>query len=293
MSGFAQEMLALVDRVFESLSAPPVRALHLPPKFTPGAKDGEFCALELTDGSIGLSYALLTGAQEALASQRSLLDVAGMPALELARRYGSEQALPRALGLAAINALSQHLFRRAGYPLATTANSLGLLDPKPGEVVGMVGLFPPLTRRILAAGASLVVVELDPALVGARDGYRVTLDHRELWRCDKVLSTTTLMLNDTLDEVIAACAHARALVLVGPGGGCLPDPLFARGVSALGGTAIVDRDGFVGALTRGEAWGAHARKYVIARDAYPGVDALLERARAGGAGGAGGPQPSR
>lgn len=290
MSGFAAQMLALAQRAFAGLAPPPVRALHLPPAFTRGSKDGEFCALELADGSIGLTYALLGDTQRALQgaqtghdARATLLKVEGMPALELAGRYLGDDALARALGLAAINALSQHLFRRAGYVPAAATDSIGLLDPRPGERIGMVGLFPPLTRRILAAGASLVVVELDPSLAGERDGYLVTLDHRELARCDKVLSTTTLMLNDTLDEVIAACAHARALVLIGPGGGCLPDALFARGVTALGGTAIVDRDGFVAALGRGEAWGANARKYVIARDAYPGVDALVERVlRAGG-----------
>ena len=282
MAGFAREMLALTTRALAPLSPPPVRALHLPPEFTRGSKDGEFCALELADGSIGLSYALLGDTHSALVSGRALPRLAGMPSLELAAQFASAEALPRALGLAAINALSQHLFRRAGYLPATATDSIGLLDPKPGERVGMVGWFPPLTRRNLAAGASLVVVELDPALAGERDGYTVTLDHLELSGCDKVLSTTTLMLNDTVDEVIAACAKARALVLIGPGGGCLPDALFARGVSALGGTAIVDRDGFVDALSRGDAWGEHARKYLIARDDYPGVDALVERARASG-----------
>ena len=283
MSGFADELIALVERSLAPLSPPPASALHLPPAFTRGAKDGEFCALELADGSIGLTYALLGDTERALRSGRRALDVAGVPALELASRYRSRDPLDRALGLAAINALSQHLFARAGYAPAAATDSLGLLDPKPGERVGMVGLFPPLTRRILAAGASLVVVELDPGLAGERDGYTVALDHRVLADCDKVLSTTTLMLNDTLDAVVAACRGARALVLVGPGGGCLPDPLFARGVTGLGGTAIVDRDGFVGALTRGEPWGAHARKYLIARDGYPGVAALVERAlRAGG-----------
>ncbi len=280
MAGFAQEMLSLIARALAPLSPPPVRALHLPPEFTRGSKDGEFCALELADGSIGLSYALLGDTEQALVCGRAPPQLAGTASLELAQQFASPRALPRALGLAAINALSQHLFRRAGYLPATATDSIGLLEPKPGERVGMVGWFPPLTRRILAAGASLVVVELDPALAGARDGYTVTLDRRELSRCDKVLSTTTLMLNDTVDEVIDACANARALVLVGPGGGCLPDALFARGVSALGGTAIVDRDGFTDALARGQPWGGHARKYVIARDDYPGVDALVARALA-------------
>ena len=123
------------------------------------------------------------------------------------------------------------------------------------------------------------------ALAGERDGFTVTLDHRVLAGCDKVLSTTTLMLNDTLDEVVAQCAGASRLVLVGPGGGCLPDPLFARGVDALGATAIVDRDGFVDALGRGAAWGAHARKYLIEASAYPGADALVERSLSSRSGG--------
>jgi len=279
MSGFADELVDCVAGALGPLSPPPVSALHLPPAFTRGLKDGEFCALELADGSIGLTYALLEDTEQALRDGRSRLDVAGVPALELAARFRGGDALDRALGLAAINALSQHLFRRAGYAPPGAGDSTGLLDPKPGERIGMVGLFPPLVRRILAAGASLVVVELDPSLAGEREGYTVTLDRAALVSCDKVLSTTTLMLNDTLDEVVAACRNARALVLVGPGGGCVPDPLFARGVTGLGGTAIVDRDGFVAALSRGDAWGGHARKYLIPRETYPGVEALVAAAR--------------
>jgi uncharacterized protein (DUF4213/DUF364 family) len=86
------------------------------------------------------------------------------------------------------------------------------------------------------------------------------------------------MLNDTLDGVLAACRHARYLAIVGPTAGCLPDPLFARGVDAIGGRRVVDANGFRDAFRRGEKWGAFATKYVIARQAYPGVDWLLDRA---------------
>jgi uncharacterized protein (DUF4213/DUF364 family) len=179
------------------------------------------------------------------------------------------------IGLAAVNAISQSLLLRRPSVLDWTTDSLGMLDPKPGDRVGMVGWFGGLAKRIVEAGASLVVLELNPELAGKKDGYEVTLDRGALADCDKLLSTTTLALNDTLDDVLRACRSARSIALVGPGGGFLPDPLFARGVTLLGGSAVVDRDAFVEATARGQPWGASVRKYCILRDRYPGADALL------------------
>lgn len=271
------ELLDLAERCASAGRLPPVRALHAPPVFSKGAKEGEFCALELADGAIGMSYVLLDETLPALLSSRPGATIAGMPAIEVARWYARPDPVARTIGFAAINAISQWLFRRAGFPLEPAADSIGMLDPQPGERVGMVGWFGRLAGEIVARGARLVVVELDPLLAGEKDGYRVTLDRRELAECDKVLSTTTLLLNDTLDDVLGACRGARSVALVGPGGGCLPDPLFARGVTLLGGTVVVDRDGFVDAIGRGAPWGPFARKYAIARSAYPGAEALLAR----------------
>ncbi|MEK9776322.1 MAG: DUF4213 domain-containing proteins, partial [Quisquiliibacterium sp.] len=163
-SSFALDQLSLIERATGGSPPPPVAALHLPPKLEPGNKDGEFGALELADGSIGLSYLLLNDTRRALREGRRLQDLAGADALWLARHFLSDDALERALGLAAINAVSQHLFNRFGYRRPDAGDSIGLLDPRPGERIGMVGLFPPLVRRILDAGAELVVVELDARL---------------------------------------------------------------------------------------------------------------------------------
>ena len=58
----AGELVALVERFAQRSALPRVRALHLPPPSAAGSKDGEFCALELEDGAIGLSYVLLDDA---------------------------------------------------------------------------------------------------------------------------------------------------------------------------------------------------------------------------------------
>ncbi|HWS73805.1 MAG TPA: DUF364 domain-containing protein [Quisquiliibacterium sp.] len=274
-TGLTEELVALAERVAGALEVPPVRALHLPPRFTWGAKEGEFCAIELADGSIGLAYLLLGDTPERLLAAAPGSALAGLPAVEAARRYLGDDPVERMIGLAAVNAISQSLLLRRPSVLDWTTDSLGMLDPKPGDRVGMVGWFGGLAKRIVEAGASLVVLELNPELAGKKDGYEVTLDRGALADCDKVLSTTTLALNDTLDDVLRACRSARSIALVGPGGGFLPDPLFERGVTLLGGSAVVDRDAFVEATARGQPWGASVRKYCILRDRYPGADALL------------------
>jgi len=276
--GVAAELVRLLERAAAAVALPRVRALHLPPPVADGSKDGEFCALELDDGSMGLSYVLLDDTLAALRAGRDELGLAGADAIAVARWYAGAQGSQRTIGFAAVNALTRHLLDRAGFRPADAADSIGGIVPREGERIGMIGLFPPLVKAIVPSGAELTVLELRADLAGARDGWRVTLDPRELGACTQVLSTSTVLLNDTLDDVLAACGGARRVVLVGPGAGCLPDPLFARGVSALGGARIEHAAAFRAALARGDAWGRHTRKFMLERAAWPGFEALLARA---------------
>jgi hypothetical protein len=273
--GIARELVAAVARLGERGPLPRVRALHLPPPDADGTRAGEFCALELEGGTVGLSYVLL---DDTLARLRAdVAQVAGAGALELAGWFAERGGAERAIGFAAVNALSALLLERAGWVPDAAADTIGHLAPGPGDEVGMVGLFPPLVERIVRTGARLTVVELRPELAGERDGWRVTLDPEALRSCRKVLSTSTVLLNDTLDAVVARCAGATVFAVVGPGAGCLPDPLFARGVTLVGGTWVVDRAALLEAIRTGSPWGASARKFAIAREGYPGLGALLDR----------------
>jgi len=277
MPTVAQALIAHLERLAELGPLPRVARLHLPPPAADGTRDGEFCAVELEDGSLGLSFVLLGDTRSRL-REPGADAVAGLPALALARRYVEGEGVQRTLGFAAVNALTRHLFDRAGYVPPPAQGSIGDLELAPGDHVGMVGLFPPLVKQVLETGARLTVVELREDLAGAREGWRVTLDPAELAACNKVLSTSTVLLNDTLDAILAHCRGAQRVSLIGPGAGCLPDPLFARGVTLLGGSWIVDAQGFKAALASGMPWSPHARKVAIAREAYPGVQALLARA---------------
>lgn len=275
---FATEYLAQLAAFAARGPLPRVRALHLPPGRYAQDNRGEFCALELEDGSIGLSYVLLDDTLERLLDGADSFGLAGADALALARRYVDDSGIWKTLGFAAANALTRCLYDRAGFRPADSADSIGHLQPQPGERIGMIGMFTPLLRRITASGACLTIIELKPELAGEHEGYRVTLDAEELSGCSKVVSTSTLLLNDTLDRMLAYCRNARWFAMIGPSAGCLPDALFARGVTLLGGTWIKDRDGFTAALRRGASQGDYASKFALTADDYPGFDVLLARA---------------
>ena len=289
---FAAEYLAELEAFAARSPLPRVRALHLPPaqaNRNDGDNKGEFCALELDDGSLGLSYVLLDDTLARLHDGADGLGLAGADALDVARRYAS--AVPgdtashnffgKTIGFAAANALTRCLFDRAGFRPEDSADSIGQMNPQAGEQIGMIGLFRPLLKRILESGARLTVVELKAELAGDAEGYRVTLDANELIACSKVVSTSTLLLNDTLERMLDCCRNANWFAMVGPSAGCLPDALFARGVTLLGGSWIRDREGFIAALKSGEPRNEFAGKFALTAESYPGFEALLARACAG------------
>lgn len=263
MTSIAEAVLADLARRLGEGTVLRVKALHLPPVPWNGRKDGEFGALELEDGSLGLSYVLLDDSLEALAGGRAAEDLAGADAMHVAAGWCTGRGAARTLGFAAVNAISRHLFDRMGFMPPRATDSIGGLDPRPGERIGMVGFFPPLVRQVIDRGARLTVLELRTDLAGEHAGYRVTLDPKDLHDCDKVLSTSTVLLNHTLDVVLAHCRSARRIALIGPGAGCLPDVLFEAGVTTLGGTWIIDPSGFKQALRQGQPWSRFARKFVL------------------------------
>lgn len=275
---FATDYLAQLEAIAASTGVPRVRALHLPPERPVRDNRGEFCALELDDGSVGLSFVLLDDTLARLVAGRDGMGLPGADALAVARRYAGDVGHWKTVGFAAANALTRGLFDRAGFRPDDSTDSIGQMNPGPGDHVGMIGLFTPLVGRILSKGARLTVLELKPELVGDRDGYRVTLDPADLGSCTKVISTSTLLLNDTLDRVVSCCAGARSLALIGPSAGCLPDALFARGVTFVGGTWVRDPAAFTAALVAGDPLGAHASKFALTPDRYPGWRALADKA---------------
>ena len=148
MRPIADALLDDLARRLRGAARPRVRALHLPPTPWNGRKDGEF-------GALGLSYVLLDDSLAALARGDAAQGLVGADALDVACWWREREGAARTLGFAAVNALSRHLFDRAGFVAPDAPDSIAGLDPQPGEHVGMVGFFPPLVKQVTACGARL------------------------------------------------------------------------------------------------------------------------------------------
>jgi uncharacterized protein len=273
-------LVGAAERIDAALGPARVERIVLPPLAEKPGKEGEFCAVQLDDGSVGLAFVLLGRTLPSLhASVRSDAG-AGVPALDIARSYAGDDPAQRALGLAAINALAHRLYERAGFVPDESLDSFGSLALVPGDRLGMVGHFTPLIEQARALAVPVIVLELRPELVREEPGLSVTLDAKRLAGCNKIVSTSSLLLNDTFAQASAAWRGAATVAIVGPSAGCPPDPLFAAGVSAVGTAWVTDAEAFLACLSAGKKWGASSRKVTLTPQRYPGLDALLASAAA-------------
>ena len=170
----------LVDaarRIDAALGPSRVARVVLPPLVDQPGKEGEFCAVQLDDGSVGLAFTLLDGTLAALHARGA---DSGRAAMDLVRGYAEGDGAARALGLAAINALTRRLYDRAGFVVDDSIDSFGSLRLAPGDRLGMVGHFTPLIEQARALGIPVTVLELKPELVREEPGLVVTLDAQRL-----------------------------------------------------------------------------------------------------------------
>lgn len=275
----ADELIEHAQRIAQSIELPVIEEIILPKPVCADIHDAEFAAICLRDGSMGFFYTLLDDTMQRLQGEVDAEAWRGRSPLELARQYAGADPLSRSMGLGAISAISQHLFRRSGYGLDTQTNSMARMAFAPADHVGMVGYFPPLVERLRAQGTRLSVIEKKPDLVQAGEDFQVILDPAVLRDCNKVLCTAATLLNDSLDQILAHCGGAERVAVIGPTAGCLPDPLFARGVHAVGGSRVAEPALLKQRLRDQLEWSDAVEKYTIEREGYPGLERLLIRAR--------------
>jgi uncharacterized protein (DUF4213/DUF364 family) len=270
-------LVEAAQRIDAALGPARVRRIVLPPLVDRPGREGEFCAVQLDDGSVGLAFSLLDGTLAALHAQKQRGEHESSTAIKLVRGYAAGDLAARTLGLAAINALARRLYDRAGFVPDDSIDSFGSLALGPGDRLGMVGHFTPLIEHARELGVPVTVLELRASLVREEPGLSVTLDATRLSGCNKIVSTSTLLLNDTFEQVSALWRGADAVAIVGPSAGCPPDPLFASGVSAVGTAWVADPETFLARLVAGEKWGRASRKVTLTPQRYPGLEVLLQR----------------
>lgn len=241
---------------------PPVRDIYVA-SGEDDTNNSNFGFIVLEDDTVGLTYVAMDDAREGIMANIGTNQYRGASPLDVAHLYTGEFAWQRALGLAAINAISQFEFGQRGRPLPEIGHTIDLLNLAPGDHVGMVGYFPPLVDQIGALDIPLTVIELDDQWLRHDTNLEVTLDPTRLSQCNKVLCTGTTLVNHTLDAVLTHATGAERFCLIGPTASCLPEPLFERGVTMLCGCQVIDCERFIELWSNGQRWRDASRRYAL------------------------------
>jgi len=266
------EFRKMVIELTDKYSIPLIANIFFPPFYKGGQpKDAEFMAMRLDGGATGISYVLLPDEKMEEYTTLQPLDFVGKNPREFALEFGWDDPIKAMVSLAAINAICQHVMRETNYAVDSATDSLGLLSISAGDNVGMVGLFTPLIKTIKKAGAKMVVLEKKEQLVQRYPDLPITLDPTELSTCNKILCTSTTILNNSLDEILAHCSPAAFVSVIGPTAGYFPDPLFARGVDVVGGRVVKNGELFLQLLAEKKRWGDATQKICFQKKTYAGT----------------------
>jgi uncharacterized protein len=191
-----------------------------------------YILVELSDGRIGLAWSPNSRSSSCthLPQAGKLL---GVDALELLAWVTGGGDLQRAVGLATFNALNQRM------ALATPgeeADAIDLLEISADDKVVMIGHFAPLLGKIRQSGCRLLIVELEHGIPG-------TIDRQQgfdaLAECDVAIITSTSIINNSLDSLLAAVGNCRAAVMLGPSTPLSPQAFAGTKITQLSGACLL------------------------------------------------------
>ncbi len=275
----ANEFIEIIQQISDTIDIPLIQEVYIPnqDEIEKNARKLNFGAIKLEDGTVGIVYISLSPQIKEIGAVTDLTKFIGMNLIDLAKEFKSSDNFQKTLGLGAINAISQYIFRKSDFSFDFTTDSLGLLDFNRADKPGMVGFFPPLVAHIKKMGLQLIIIEKKANLVQKTNNWEVTLDPTRLETCNKVLITSTTILNESLDQILKYCSQAEKISIIGPTAGFFPDPLFSKGINIVGGTYIHNPNLFMELISENKRWGPSTKKYCIQKKNYPGITALLNR----------------
>ncbi|MGB8427737.1 MAG: DUF364 domain-containing protein, partial [Desulfobacterales bacterium] len=224
-----------------------------------------YTAVSTADGGLGLSYTSFENKAGCMAVGNKE-NYENAPALDLLRLITATNPIHRSMALALVNALNHR--RALALPEDRSNETLfDLLGIGRGTRVAMAGYFGPLIAKLEKRAADLEVSD-----TGRRIGDpRVFAKKLGQWAQVFIMTSTTI-LNDTADGLLAKVGPEVRVVMMGPSTPMLPEAFSGLPVDVLAGTVPVDADGIFKAVRHGKGTPAlqrFARKVYLRLSDFP------------------------
>jgi uncharacterized protein len=203
-----------------------------------------YTAVTTSDGGIGLSYTYFSDKKSCMVLNHRI-DYEGRPAERLLEKIMSETPIEKSMGLALINALNY----RTALELPEDADNSIMFEKfkiGPGCRVAMVGYFGPLVKKFEHEGVSLEILDISRGLGDKKEFYNKLKNWAQV-----LLLTSTSILNDSTEEILANAGEKAKTVLLGPSTPMAADAFRHLPVAMLAGTVPVDKENTLKAVRHG------------------------------------------
>ena len=238
-----------------------------------------FTGVKLSTGHVGACATPIKSIPDAVCCPSSVHampfpgKMRGRPAAAFLDEVCQQDGCRRALGVAAMNALAALCWEyrpHADVEIEVGIDAFDAADIRPGETVVVVGAFIPFLRELKRRRQPYLVLEQDAGTLKPEElpFYRPAEQAPSVVpQADVLLVTGTTLLNDTLDDILAAARPDARKVVVGPTVGLVPDAYLRRGCHVLGGIQVTRSDEFLDILAEGGSgyhfFGKAAQKIVL------------------------------
>lgn len=183
-------------------------------------------------GGTGVAYGIHDGEVRGCGVFGGVRPLKGKPASTVLSFLDSADAVEAAVGLAAVNAMTN----RDSEDLID-GDILEVVGLDPGDDVAMVGHFGPLVAPLRARVRSLRIVE---RVEEAQGGLLPMEKGPEVLGSSQVaLITSSSLVNHTLDPLLSAAEHCREVVLLGASTPLVPGAFVGTPVTCLSGVIVV------------------------------------------------------
>ncbi|SFH09885.1 hypothetical protein SAMN05660649_03852 [Desulfotomaculum arcticum] len=191
-------------------------------------------AVELDDGSIGVTYVLKNEIGHSCTALPHGGSLAGMPAGEVAGwALEGKNVIDVAMGLAVLNSAAEfERLEQENNPHSTDA--VFAVEIQPSDTVGVIGHIGPVIANLEGKVRRLLIFERGEQASGLY--YPETAQPQLLPECQVVFVSSTSLINKTLEKLLKFCTNTRDVVMVGASTPLYPDAFSGSGVTVLSGT---------------------------------------------------------
>ncbi|MHA1649324.1 MAG: Rossmann-like domain-containing protein [Candidatus Helarchaeota archaeon] len=240
------------------------------------SKGFRFTGTMLQDGSCGLCFSVFNqdplDSCEYIRSVRSLEDLDIKKLLKFASN--KENDLERVIGISVLNAVSQHILNQTQekYQIIFDTDPLDHISFRETDLVVMIGYIGAFLPKLQGKVKNIAVIDdrlRDINLIRTKEYIKSPESTQEYLRAaDIALITGSSLATATLETLLGWIQNAREVAVVGPSAGFIPEPLFSRGVSIVGGMKILEPQKVLDIIAVGEGtphFKRYCRKYNIMR----------------------------